>query len=243
MQHQTIQYVDGEDVLLGQLFYENAAVDPRPAIILFPAFEGLSEFALDYAKKLAREGYTVFAADMYGNATTADTIDSCMHLITPFLQDRSIVRRRAQLAYQTLQQQSQVAQHKIGAIGFCFGGMCVLELARSGEPLQAGVLAHGILAKSDLPTRPISTKILALQGYQDPQVPATELQAFAQEMDEAGVTDWTYTFFGQAKHSFTDRKTGTFDPNKEKAMGREYHEIAATRSYRYALDFFQEVLG
>lgn len=243
MQSKTIEYFDGAQKLIGELFFDEHHPGKQPTILLFPAFEGRGSFALDYAKKLAEHGYATFVADMYGNAEVADTLEGCIKLITPFLQDRNLVRKRALLAHETLTKQEQVAKNKMGAIGFCFGGMCVLELARTGADLQAGVSVHGVLAKSDLVTRPIKSKILALHGYEDPQVPPTELAKFAQEMQEAKVADWTFTFFGHAKHSFTDPKTGTFDAHKEKAMGREYSKIAAERSFRYALDFFHECLA
>ena len=242
MQQQTINYVDGSQKLIGELMAEDLTANNQPAIILFPAFEGRGDFAIDYAKKLADKGYVVLVADMYGDAQVAHTLDGCFELITPFLQDRNLVRKRAFLAYETLLQQPQINKNKIGAVGFCFGGMCMLELARSGAELHAGVSMHGVLAKSGLPTQAIKSKLLILHGYQDSQVPPEQLQHFAEEMQTAGVDDWTFTFFAQAKHSFTDPKTGTFDPVKEKEIGREYHAVAAERSFNYAVEFFNEIL-
>ena len=153
-----------------------------------------------------------------------------------------MVRRRALLAYETLLKQNHVDKDKIGGIGFCFGGMCMLEIARSGVNLKAGISLHGILAKSELPTQQIKTKLLLLTGFQDPQVPPEQVTDFGKEMSDAGVDDWTLTYFGNAKHSFTDPKTGTFDPAKEKEMGREYNKTAAQRSFEYAAQFFEEHL-
>ena len=240
----SIDYFDAQQKLIGQLFCnENMSHAAQPAIILFPAFEGRGDFVLDYAKKLAKKGYIAFAADMYGDAAVSDSLEGCFKLVTPFLQDRSLVRKRALLAYQTVLQQKNVDSKNVGAVGFCFGGMCVLELARSGVDLKAGVSMHGVLAKSDLPTLPIKSKLLILHGYEDPQVPPTELQNFAHEMAKVDAKDWTFTFFGDTKHSFTDPKTGTFDANKEKEMGRAYNHIVAERSFQYALDFFKEMIG
>lgn len=243
MNNTSVEYTDGHQKLIGELFYDSKNTQQQPAIILFPAFEGRGDFSLDYAKKIAQKGYIVFVADMYGDAQVASTLPDCFSLITPFLKDRELVRRRALLAHKTLLQQKNVDQNKIGAIGFCFGGMCLLELARSGAQLHAGVSLHGVLSKSNLPTLPIQSKLLILHGYQDPQVPPTEVTPFAQEMAAAGVTDWTLTFFGEAKHSFTDPKTGTFDAEKEMEMGRKYDAIVAARSFRYAMDFFHETLS
>jgi len=241
MRHKMIEYFDGEQKLISQLFAPDDN-EQHPGVIIFPAFEGLAEFATDYAKKLAEKGFVVLAADIYGDGSTSDTIEGCFELISPFLAARDLVRRRSVLAFEQLKQQDNVDIAKIGAVGFCFGGMCVLELARSGANLNAGVTMHGVLAKSDLPTESIKAKLLILHGYQDPQAPPKQLFDFADEMKAAGVHDWTFAFFGEAMHSYTDPKTGTFDPNKEKEMGRKYDPVAAKRSFHYALDFFREHL-
>ncbi len=242
MQHKTVEYFDGQQKLIGEFIYHNDQNNSRATVIVFHAFEGRSKFALTYAEKIAAQGFNVFVADMYGDAKVENTLAGCFNLIGPFLQDRSLVRKRAVFAYETALQQVQVDNNKVGAIGFCFGGMCVLELVRSGAALKAGITAHGVLAKSNLPTHPIKSKLLILHGYQDPQVPPESLSAFAQEMAAINLHDWTFTFFGDAKHSFTDPATGTFDPEKEKEVGREYNPIAARRTFIYAVDFFKEWL-
>jgi dienelactone hydrolase len=242
MQKQTVEYYDGDVKLTGQLVYDDNIKAPRAGIVVFHAFEGRGEFALEYCEWLAQDGYVAFAADMFGEAQVADTLDECMEFISPFFEDRNLARRRAKLAYETLQSREVVKTNNIGGIGFCFGGMCALELARSGSNVQAIVSAHGLLKKSELPTESIQSKIFVLHGYKDPQVPPDMLEGFAQEMDEAGVADWTFTFFGNAQHAFTDPRTGSFDADKEKEIGRVYDETAAKRTYRYALDFFKETL-
>jgi dienelactone hydrolase len=243
MQTQKIDYFDGQQKLTGELIYPEQVQENHSAVLIFPAFEGIAEFALDYGKKLAAKGYIAFVADMYGDRQTADTLEGCFALITPFLQERELVRRRALLAFEALKNQKHVDSQKIGAIGFCFGGMCVLELARSGADLRAGVSCHGVLVKSDLKTHDVKSKLLILAGYADPQVPAAQsLQDFAKEMQDAHNDDWIFTFFGDAKHSYTDKKTGSFDLAKEQAMGREYNQHAAEFTFRYALDFFSKEL-
>lgn len=232
-----VDYFDGSDLLNGTLINNENNLE-NPLIILFHAFEGKSQFTLDYAKKLAANNYSVFVADMYGSGKTATTIPECFNLVTPFLNDRELVRRRSILAYQTAIKQINTKQ--VGAIGFCFGGMCVLELIRSGADIKASVLAHSVLAKSSLVTNWIKSSVLVLHGYQDPQVPPQSLTEFAKEMEDAKAPDWTFTFFGKGKHSFTDPLTGTFDPVKEKEMGREYNKTIANRAYQYASCFFEE---
>lgn len=238
MNTEIVEYFDGSQKMIGQWVYSTTQTQDA-TIILFHAFEGRGDFTLDYAQQLADHGFNVFVADMYGNAIVAHTIEDCFKLITPFLQDRGLVRRRALLAYQVVTEKFSAAQQSISAMGFCFGGMCALELARSGSELNSVITLHGVLAKSELTTHSIKAKILVLHGYRDPQVPPSQLPEFAQEMQLAGVDDWTVTFFGHAMHSFTDPKTGSYDPEKEQTMGRAYHKIAALRSFRYAVDFLQ----
>ncbi len=240
MNNTIIEYFDGTQKLIGELIFDNQLKTKKTAIIIFPAFEGRGDFTLDYAKRLASHGFITFIADMYGDGKGGKTIEDCMALITPFLHDRDLVRRRAVLAYESFRKQIPENENKIGAMGFCFGGMCVLELARSGANLHAGVSLHGVLGKSNLLTHPIKSKLLILHGFADPQSPPDALQKFSEEMQEANVNDWTFVLFGKAKHSFTDPKTGSFDPVKEKAMGREYNKIAALRSFNYCLNFFKE---
>lgn len=239
----TIAYQDGSQKLIGELIVPHHVKTPAPAIIVFSAFEGRGEFSVNYAKALAEKGFVAFVADMYGDAKVANTLEDCSQFLAPFLQDRALVRRRALLAFETLSQQPQVDKDRIGAIGFCFGGMCVLEVARSGVDLKAGVSAHGVLAKANLPTEPLKGKLLILHGYQDPMVPPNMLAQFSEEMASVNNNDWIFTFFGDAKHSFTDPKTGTYDPAKEPGMGRVYNKAAAEYTFNAAVEFFQKQLA
>ena len=243
MHTEDIIYFDGQQKLIGKLVYQEKSTKKRPAIMIFHALEGRAEFVLKLAEKYAKQGYIAFAVDIYGDARTANSLPSGFELIGPLIKDREAVRRRSILSYETVKNNPMVDASKIGAIGFCFGGMCILELARAGEPLTAGVCCHAALAKSDLPTRAVVSKLLLLQGYKDPQVPANEsLKAFAEEMQSAGNTDWTFTFFGNAKHSFTDPATGSFDPIKEAEMGREYNAEAAALAFEFGEIFLKKWL-
>ena len=234
MQSKTIQYQDGNQKLIGKLFLAKHA---KTTIVLFPAFEGRSQFLLEYAEQLAQQGFNSFAADMYGDAKTATTLEGCFELITPFLDSRELVRRRACLAINTIGALNLTPT--ITTAGFCFGGMCALEAGRAGVGINRIASLHGVLAKSELPTHSIQAKILILQGFQDPQIPPSQLFDFSAEMQQANNNDWTFVFFGNGKHSFTDPLTGSFDPAKEKEMGREYNQTIAAQSLRYLVDFMQ----
>ncbi len=243
MKTQTIEYFDGSQKLLGQLFHDGNITQKKPAILIFPAFEGPGDFTTDYAQKLVAQGYVALVADIYGDGASSNTWEGCLQLYGTVANDRKVVRTRAVLAYETLLKQAGVDQTKIGAIGFCFGGVCLLEVARSGANLRAGVCAHTPLAKSDLPTGAVKTKLLILNGYQDPQIPHATIDDFAKEMAAVNVNDWMFAYFGDAKHSFTDHRVGTMNPVIEKERGREYNKLAADRTFRFAVDMFAEQLG
>lgn len=236
-------YWDKEIRLIGEFLYEAEVTVNRPTLILFSAFEGISTFSRDYARRLVQVGYQVFLADMYGEQEEAKTLERCFELVQPFLEDRALVRRRAELALAQCRQLPGVCSTKIGALGFCFGGTAVLELARSGADFVAGAVFHGNLAQSALPTFSIKPALLIQNGYADPMVSPNQLHDFAREMTEMSEVDWTYICFGQAQHSFTDPATGHFNPLKEVQIGRVYNPLAAEASYQHALYFFQRLLN
>lgn len=228
-------YSHDSTTLIGS-FYK---VDKAPTLILFPAFEGPSEFCHNYAKKLNQDGFSVFIADMYGQKQVGASLEECFTLISPFLESRQLVRERALAAYEACLSISGVDCQKIGSFGFCFGGMCALELARSGAELKGFASLHGIITPSSLKTFPIRGDIFILHGFLDPQAPSNCFETFTQEMDQIHCNRWQFLFFGDAKHSFTDPLTGTFHPLQEKTMGREYNQLASIRSYHYVKSFFK----
>lgn len=242
MIQKSIEYKIKNDTFIGELIYNGELNSTRPVIIIFHAMEGRGHFCIEYAQKLANEGFVTFVADIYGDGKSTMNLHEAREWLMPVISDRNIVRERANAAFNAVISISGVNKNNIGAIGFCLGGMCVLEIARSGNPLRAGVSIHGVLTKSDLLTQEITTKLLVLNGYLDPSCTPDKLPIFADEMINANNHDWVFINFGNAKHSFSDPLTGTFDLELEKQFGREYNELAANRSYRYAIDFFKEVL-
>lgn len=237
MQIMQIPYFDDTQKLIGT-FFPNPQ---KPTLILFPAFEGFSDFAKDYGKFLVEKGFQVFIADMYGDQFCGKTLKDCFSKVSPFLDDRSLVRKRASLAFETVKNLPSVNPNQIGTLGFCFGGMCSLELARSSADIKGCVTIHGILKKSHLDTYPIKSKLLICHGLMDPQVPFESLMEFAKEMEQALNTDFRFLIFGDAKHSFSDPKTGTFDPIQEKQMGRSYNPTAALETKKQLILFFNDL--
>jgi dienelactone hydrolase len=242
MQHTSIDYFVGSDRFVGELVYTGELNKSRPIVIIFHAMEGRGQFCVDYAKRLAENGFVAFVADIYGEGKSTHDFAKARSWLIPVISSRAIIRERSLAALNTVSNFTWVNKDKIGALGFCLGGMCVLEICRSGATLKAGITIHGVLKKSELETKNIGTKLLIQNGYMDPSCPPAFIEEFAKEMNDAGNHDWVFVNFGNAKHSFSDPLTGTFDPESEKQFGREYNELAANRSFRYSIDFLKEML-
>lgn len=203
---QSVVYqIDGIDYE-SRLVFDADVVSPRPGLVMAPNWMGVSEGAERIAQSVASKGYVVLLADLYGQAVRPQNGDEAAAAMMPLKNDRALLNKRMQAALDQLQSQTvaSVNSAKLAAFGFCFGGCCALELARTGAPLKAVVSFHGTL---DTPNpadgKNIKGKVLVLHGASDPLVPKEQLPAFEQEMNDAGV-DWTLTSFGGAYHSFTD---------------------------------------
>lgn len=222
---QTMEYKQGDTVLKGYLAYDDAATEKRPGVLVVPEWWGLNDFPRGRAEELAKLGYVAFAADIYGNGKTTSDPREAGQLAGALKKDRALLRARVNAGLEALRRQPPVDPARLAAIGFCFGGTAVLELARSGADVAGVVCFHGNL---DTPNpddaRKIKAKVLALLGGDDPNVPMTEVAAFANEMRQANV-DWQVTLYGGAVHSFTNPAAG-LDPKR----GAAYNEDADVRS-------------
>lgn len=242
MPQQSIEYYIDSTQFIGELIYTGELNKSRSTVILYPAMEGRGQFCIDYANSLANNGFVVFVADIYGEGKSTHDFTIARSWLMPLLESRNLVRERALGAYATVSQFAWINPNKIGAIGFCLGGMCMLEVARNGNNLISGVGVHAVLDKSNLTTHPISTKLMILNGFLDPSSPPEKTAQFIQELTTANNHDWVFINFGNTKHAFSDPLTGTLDPQVEQQFGREYNQLAASRSFRYAVDFFKETL-
>lgn len=199
---------------------EAALIGKGPAIFIFHAWRGRDDFVLEKAKWLATLGYTGIALDMYGKGVLGHSVEENGKLMEPFVKDRSFLLSRMETAVAELQKHPAVDASRMGAMGFCFGGLCALDLARSGANLQGVVSVHGLLNPPDYPSKP-KAKILALHGHDDPMVPPDQVLAFEKEMSEAGA-DWQLHVYGNTMHAFTvptanDPKLGTvYNPDAER---------------------------
>lgn len=236
MTDQLIEYSDGETVLEGFLALPAGVATPRPAVLIAHDWSGRREFACRAAERVTEWGYAGFALDMYGKGVfgaDGDTEGNAA-LMNPLASDRLLLRSRIIAALDCVRQQPQVDAGQVAALGYCFGGMCVLELARSGADVLGVVSVHGIFARGEVGNEPITARILCLHGHDDPMVPPDQVLAFEQEMTDAGV-DWQVHAYGKTMHAFTNPAANNPD------FGTVYSETAQRRAYQSARNFLQEI--
>lgn len=215
--------------------YPNPSQTSYPVILIFHTWQGRSTWMCEQAKKVAEMGYLGIAVDMYGKGVIGKNKEENSALMMPFIQDRGLLRELAQATFTVASNIKEADKDKIGAIGFCFGGLCALDLARSGVNLKGVVSFHGLLnSPQGLAKEKIQSKILVLNGYDDPLVDQETLQAFAHEMNDAHV-DWQLHHFSHTMHGFTNPEAN--DP----AFGAVYNPLSAKRSWQLMREFFKEI--
>jgi dienelactone hydrolase len=236
MHTETVEYKQGDVVGEGYLAYDDELSSLRPGILIVHEWKGLGPYAKSRAEELARLGYVAFALDMYGKGVRPETNEEASAQAGIFYKDIPLMRARATAGLQVLKSQKNVDTTRLAAIGYCFGGKTVLELARSGAPLVGVVSFHGGLATSNPDdARNIKGKVLVCHGGSDPYVPADQVAAFEDEMTKAKV-DWQVIVYGGAVHSFTNPASGN-DPS----AGAAYDEKADHRSWAAMRQFFDEI--
>src|SRR4029079_5802139 len=185
---EAIEYSDGETTLQGHVAFDPNIAGKRPGILVIHDWMGVAPYSIGRAEQLAKLGYIAFVADIYGKGVRPKDPAEASALAGKYKSDRALLRRRANAGLQKLAQHPQVDSSKIAAIGYCFGGTSVLELARSGADLRGVVSFHGGLATpSPGDAKNIRCKVLALHGADDPAVPRKEVEGFEDEMRSAGV--------------------------------------------------------
>ncbi|WP_133128901.1 dienelactone hydrolase family protein [Legionella nagasakiensis] len=228
-------YYHGEQELHGYLAYDNQTTKPRPAVLVIHDWTGRNEFACQKAEQLANMGYIGFAIDLYGLGRQGKSIEEKKALMEPLANDRLLLRDRIQAGLDALITMAEADHKRIAVIGFCFGGLCALDLARSGATIVGAVSFHGLLNKPEgLSEHTIKAKVLALHGYDDPMVSSGEVMAFCQEMTAAKV-DWQVHMYGHTKHAFTNPQA------HDETLGTVYDAKAERRSWQAMTDFLQEI--
>jgi dienelactone hydrolase len=234
----TVEYRQGDTRLVGYLAYPKDAKGSSPGVLVVHEWMGLNDYAKRRAEQLAELGYVAFAADIYGDGKVTTDTKEAGKLAGSFKKDRPLLRERAAAGLATLKAQPGVAQGKIAAIGYCFGGTTVLELARSGAEVAGVVSFHGGLdTPAPQDAENIRAKVLALHGADDPYVPAEQVAAFEAEMRQGGA-DWQLVAYGGAVHGFTNPANGA-----DNSKGAAYNATADARSWAAMQQFFAELFG
>lgn len=235
---QVVEYKQGDTVLEGYLAYDDAMTTKRPGVMVVHEWMGIGDYVKKRTEQLAQMGYVAFAADIYGKGIRPNNPKDAGAQADIYRNNRSLMRDRARAGLAVLQSNSFVDASRIAAIGYCFGGGVVLELARSGAPVVGVVSFHGNLdTPNPADAKNIKGKVLVLHGAIDPLVPKTQVDAFAKEMTDANV-DWQLVAYGGAVHGFSNPGSGD-----DKSKGVAYDANADRRSFAAMKQFFAEVFG
>ncbi|HVL77967.1 MAG TPA: dienelactone hydrolase family protein [Sphingomicrobium sp.] len=210
---------------------------PRPMVILIPTVMGVSDLELGFARQLVELGYNAFVADLFGKQFRGSDRDTMFAEMNRLASDRDGLRRRLTAILEQVRGLDETEPGQIAAAGYCFGGMCALDLARSGADIVGAASFHGLFDPPGLDPQPIKAKVIAFHGWDDPMVPPDKVVALGQELTEAGA-DWQIHAYGHVAHGFTN-------PNAHEIgiEGVRYNGLAAERSWTAFINFLEELFG
>jgi dienelactone hydrolase len=235
MREQHIEYRDGETLLEGFLCHDEGLPGPRPAVLICHYAGGRDEFVERKARRLAWQGYACFALDNYGKGVRGNSPEENKALMAPFMNDRRMLLKRLRAGLATARGMPIIDARRIAVMGFCFGGLCALDLARADEEIRGAVSFHGLLKPSGFTEPKVRAKVLMLHGYDDPLAPPDDVLAVAREFTSAGA-DWQLHAYGNTVHAFTNPTA------HNRAGGLQYDEAADRRSWHTLEEFLGEVL-
>jgi dienelactone hydrolase len=207
---------------------------PKAVVLVAHAWGGQSGFEQGKAKWLAEQGYAGFAVDVYGKSKRGDTTEECQALMEPLASNRTELQSRLEFALNVAKTESDAA--KAAAIGFCFGGLCVLDMARTNMDLEGVVSFHGLLGSAGNTADKVMPKVLALHGWDDPMATPEDVMIFSKEMTEAKA-NWQLHAYGNTLHAFSNPAAQNLD------FGIQYSAEADRRSFAACAEFLNEILG
>lgn len=237
IKEETFDYKQGDTALEGYFVYDDAlGEEKRPVVLVVHDWMGLSDYAKFRAQEVAKLGYAAMAVDIYGKGIRPKDAKEASEQATLYKKDRALMRARILAALEAVKSRAQADAGKIAAMGYCFGGTVVLELARSGADVKGVASFHGGLDTPSLAKEgDVKARVLVLHGADDPLVPAEEVAAFQEEMRSAKA-DWQMISYGDAVHSFTRPDAGD-----DKSKGVAYNPKADERSWAALEDFLSDI--
>lgn len=226
---------DGEQ--LESVFVGRRDGEARPTVILIPTVMGVSELELGFGRQLVELGYNSLVADLFGKEFRGAERDVMFGEMGRLKEDRAALRRRLVHVLDLARSVDEVEEDRIVVAGYCFGGMCALDLARSGADIAAAVSFHGLLDPPGMEPEKITAKVVAFHGWDDPMVPPDAVVALGKELTEAGA-DWQIHAYGHVAHGFTN-------PNAHQLEieGVRYNAVAAERAWTSFVSLLEELFG
>jgi len=230
-----VEYQDRDLVLEAYMAWDDTVSDSNPAVLIAHAWGGRSEHEEHRAEQLAELGYVGFALDLYGKGVRGASREENAALMKPLLDDRTVLQRRMKLALDACRKQKEVDSSRIAAMGFCFGGLCVLDLARTGADVRGVASFHGLFGRpGNTDGNNISARVLVLHGWEDPMATPDQVLGLAEELTSMGA-DWQIHAYGNTMHAFTNKAAN--DPE----FGTVYDATADKRSWQSLQLFLAEI--
>jgi dienelactone hydrolase len=222
---------------LESVFVGRRDSQPRPTVILVPTVMGVSELEVGFGRQLVELGYNACVADLFGKQFHGAPRDTMFAEMTRLRGDRAALRRRLMSVLELVRGLDEVQDRQIVVAGYCFGGQCALDLARTGEEFAAAVSFHGLFDPPGLPAEKIKAKVVAFHGWDDPMVPPDKVVALGNELTKAGC-DWQIHAYGNVGHGFTNPHASSLQ-----IAGVAYNALAAERSWTSFIDLLEELFG
>ena len=226
-----------EDESLESVFVGRRDGEARPTVIMVPTVMGVTELEIGFGRQLVELGYNAFVADLFGKEFRGAPRDTMFGEMNRLRSDRAALRRRMLHVLELARGLDEVSTDQIVVAGYCFGGQCALDLARSGAEVAAAVSFHGLFDPPGLPPEKIKAKVVAFHGWDDPMVTPDKVVALGNELTEAGC-DWQIHAYGHVGHGFTNPHASELQID-----GVAYNALAAERSWTSFINLLEELFG
>jgi dienelactone hydrolase len=237
MSKETRVPLEYEGESLESVFVGRRDGEARPTVILIPTVMGVTDLEIGFGKRLVELGYNAFVADLFGKKFHGAPRDTMFGEMGRLRSDRGALRKRLLALLEQVRGLEQVADGQIVVAGYCFGGQCALDLARTGTDVAAAVSFHGLFDPPGLPSEKIKAKVVAFHGWDDPMVPPDAVVALGNELTEAGA-DWQIHAYGHVAHGFTNPHASEIGID-----GVRYNALAAERSWTSFVSLLEELFG